>query len=431
VASQSLDPDNSATGSPTINVCLMWHSVYLGNLGTNSLTYSMLRYLEDIARQSNIGFAYTVLGYGPRDKNNCWDEVIVDGRKISFKFEQIALPYIDVGRVRGWAHLFKWLVSSRQSFVNALSSYDLVLDIGGGDCFTDIYGMPRFIQASLSKMLTLEAGKTLVLLPQTIGPFHHPLARLTAEQLMRRIEYIYPRDKTSLRYLENAFRNRTFQEYWDVAFYLPYEPVHFGSDRIHVGLNVSGLLWQGGYTQDNMFRLRGDYQKTVRDIIRFFLRKENVLVHLVPHVVTLSGQGREDDYTLAQQIHREMPETVLSPMFRDPIAAKSYISGLDFFAGARMHSCIAAYSSGVPVVPMAYSRKFSGLFRYSLDYPVLADMQSDDSEQVYRKVCDGFEDRQILRQAILDKRDSVEDNIAAFRKELTAIVKRIYETRVG
>ena len=95
MASQSLKPDGSARDGSTINVCLMWHSVYLGNLGTNSLTHSMLRYLEEIARQSNIGFDYTVLGYGPQDKDGCRDEVVIDGRKVTFKFEQIALPYID------------------------------------------------------------------------------------------------------------------------------------------------------------------------------------------------------------------------------------------------------------------------------------------------------------------------------------------------
>ena len=63
------------------------------------------------------------------------------------------------------------------------------------------------------------------------------------------------------------------------------------------------------------------------------------------------------------------PRAIVAPAFRTPVEAKSYIAGMDFFAGARMHACIAAVSSGVPVYPLAYSRKFNGLFVETLGYP--------------------------------------------------------------
>lgn len=63
----------------------------------------------------------------------------------------------------------------------------------------------------------------------------------------------------------------------------------------------------------------------------------------------------------------EFPGSVLAPAFASPSEAKSYIAGMDFFMGARMHACITALLSGVPVVPMAYSLKFEGLFG-SLDW---------------------------------------------------------------
>lgn len=39
-----------------------------------------------------------------------------------------------------------------------------------------------------------------------------------------------------------------------------------------------------------------------------------------------------------------------------------------------MHACIAAHSTGTAVLPMAYSRKFNGLFCQTLKYPLLLDM---------------------------------------------------------
>ena len=68
------------------------------------------------------------------------------------------------------------------------------------------------------------------------------------------------------------------------------------------------------------------------------------------------------------------------------MAAKSYISSLGAFTGARMHATIAAFSSGVPTVPFAYSKKFAGLYG-SLGYDFIVDARElDTPEAVLRTV---------------------------------------------
>ena len=62
--------------------------------------------------------------------------------------------------------------------------------------------------------------------------------------------------------------------------------------------------------------------------------------------------------------------------------AKSHISGMDFFIGSRMHACIAAYSSGVPVFPLGYSRKFTGLFAEKLGYGRGADLAGQRLDEI-------------------------------------------------
>jgi polysaccharide pyruvyl transferase WcaK-like protein len=42
--------------------------------------------------------------------------------------------------------------------------------------------------------------------------------------------------------------------------------------------------------------------------------------------------------------------------------AKYLIGNCNFFLGARMHSCIAALSQGIPAIGYAYSDKFLGVF---------------------------------------------------------------------
>ena len=81
---------------------------------------------------------------------------------------------------------------------------------------------------------------------------------------------------------------------------------------------------------------------------------------------------------------------MVAPRFRTPSEAKTYIAGLDFFMGARMHACIAAFSSGVPVVPMAYSRKFAGLFG-TLGYDHTVDCTTEPNEAILAKTAAAFE----------------------------------------
>ncbi len=61
-----------------------------------------------------------------------------------------------------------------------------------------------------------------------------------------------------------------------------------------------------------------------------------------------------------------------------------------------MHACIAAFSSGVPVLPMAYSRKFAGLFG-TLGYGACADCKADSEEEILAKLKTAFETRNDLR----------------------------------
>ena len=61
-----------------------------------------------------------------------------------------------------------------------------------------------------------------------------------------------------------------------------------------------------------------------------------------------------------------------------------------------MHACIAAFSSGVPVIPMAYSRKFEGLFG-SIGYNRTVDCTKEESAAILTKIIAGFDARDALK----------------------------------
>lgn len=51
------------------------------------------------------------------------------------------------------------------------------------------------------------------------------------------------------------------------------------------------------------------------------------------------------------------PECIFPNDFITALDVKNYICNMDILIAPRMHASIAAFSSGVPVLPFAYSRK--------------------------------------------------------------------------
>lgn len=135
----------------------------------------------------------------------------------------------------------------------------------------------------------------------------------------------------------------------------------------------------------------------------------------------------DDDYTICRQLAQTYPTVQLPDPFRSPIEAKSYIAGLDFFTGARMHSCIAAFSSGVPVVPMAYSRKFNGLFD-SLGYRHYADLLEDSEDVVLSAVLTGLKQREVLQADLASGLHEAKTRLQRYSDYLSDLIRESCET---
>lgn len=360
--------------SQPINIGLLWHSAASDNLGVGALTVSHVRIVEEIAARLGRPVRFTILG---------WREV---GR------DYIAKSNVKVGTLRSRDLLNPF------AFLPVVRDCDLVLDIGAGDSFSDIYGMSRFLKYVLAKATVHLARRPLVVSPQTIGPFQRRVARRLGVASLKRSAAIFTRDSLSIDFLRRIGFEGEVHLASDVALRLPY--VAAGSrpagSPTRVGINVSGLLMNGGYTKANMFGLKSDYKELMRRLVTHFATLPETEVHLVAHVIS-DVFPVEDDYRANELLARDLPSDisqriVLAPKFATPSEAKSYISGMDFFMGARMHACIAAFSSGVPVVPMAYSRKFAGLFG-ALDYPYTVDCTAEDVDQIEAGIREAFNDR--------------------------------------
>ena len=214
-------------------------------------------------------------------------------------------------------------------------------------------------------------------------------------------DMVFARDHMSYECARQLLPDKKIDQTIDVAFFLPYTRPKHSESRIRVGVNISGLLWHGGYTRDNQFGLKTDYQQATLSILEYFTRQQNVELHLIAHVIG-NPRAIDEDSHVIEELRSKYPQIIVAPRFKTPVEAKSYISGLDFFTGARMHACIAAISSGVPVYPQAYSRKFNGLFRETLGYDALGDLKNSHTEDILTGIRNAFEQREVLKQKIVE-----------------------------
>ena len=86
-----------------------------------------------------------------------------------------------------------WLGGMGNPGAQALREADLVLDVSGGDSFTDLYGGYRLRSVVLPKLMALDRRVPLVLLPQTYGPFSSDKARRAAAYVLKRATMAWAR----------------------------------------------------------------------------------------------------------------------------------------------------------------------------------------------------------------------------------------------
>ena len=319
---------------------------------------------------------------------------------------------------------------------------DCVASIAGGDSFSDIYGLARFLYITLPQLLAISMGKRLVVLPQTIGPFSTRFARAAARYILRQADTIYSRDREGLKLASELlgvnWEKGKLRFCYDLAFVLePAAPAHVellglpakkadGSCR--VGLNVSGLLAMGGYSRQNMFGLRVDYNELVRGIIRLLIEHKNASVLLVPHVF---GSGNECDSPVSEEVYADLRTRYegrlgLISGYYDQGEIKSIIGQCDFFIGSRMHACIAAVSQCVPTVSIAYSDKFTGVMDTLGANPQVADLRRMDEEEIVNIVARAFEHRRFTRQQLEQKIPVVKERVLRLFGEIAAVGDAVY-----
>jgi polysaccharide pyruvyl transferase WcaK-like protein len=372
---------------------LLWHSAAAGNLGVGALSVGNIALARAAAARVGLIPEFTLFG----------------GR-------EAGVPYI-VGDDIGMRTIDGRYMASPGGYFADVRAHDIMLDIGAGDSFADIYPDKRFAYIMATKAIPIMAGTPLILSPQTIGPFTRQPHSWAAAWACRKAKVVFARDPLSMAVLQKLAPTANARQVIDVAFALPFDrPAKVPGGPIKVGLNVSGLLMSGGYSGSNQYGLGFDYPAMTRSLITAFTAMPGVELHLVPHVIA-PDMPRDDDGAACDALKAEFPQVHRIANFPSPSAAKSCIAGLDFLIGARMHATIAAYSAGIPVVPISYSRKFEGLYG-GLNYPWVVNAKGMDTATATAFVLDAFARRSELAADIALGTPVIEAGLEAYTAEL-------------
>jgi polysaccharide pyruvyl transferase WcaK-like protein len=280
--------------------------------------------------------------------------------------------------VRALARIGGWPSASARMI---LASH-AVLDVSGGDSFTDLYGPRRFRAMVESKRLALDNGLPLILLPQTLGPFRDPAHLAEAVEILRAARAVWVRDAASHAFLQQALGDKLDPDRHrlglDMAVALPARQPEVLPPALAVwlspgrgfpvaGLNVSGLLAQEAGRARADFGLADRHDAQVLAAARAILGSHpQMRLLLVPHVHR-DPSDRESDLgaalVLKGRLEDDFPDRV-QVVTGTPSAMelKWVLSRLSWFAGARMHATIGAFSSGTPTLAFGYSDKAAGVF---------------------------------------------------------------------
>jgi colanic acid/amylovoran biosynthesis protein len=411
------------------HIVLIGASFNTGNLGVSALGWSSLHLLLDKWPQANIEILRS-------ERSRGQNLIDVDGYQMQLDNWPIRFCYDPVTRDHFWKLLLGVIFvallpflrsgfAKQKSTLGVICRADLIVDITGGDSFSDIYGIKRFVLDYFTKRLCQMTGKPFVMLPQTYGPFKNPVTRLLASRVLKKTARIYSRDKEGIEVIKELIgRTDKLALCPDVAFILDAKMpdrssvdnrqlwnLLFGQKKKKViGLNVSGLLYNGGYTGNNEFGLKSPNRELIKKIIDHFSDLPDTNILLVPHVVSHRHEI-ENDLIACHQVRDDLSTHLQNKVFIaepkdtnpffDHCEIKYIIGKCDFFIGSRMHATIAAISQCVPTIGLAYSKKFAGVYETVGVSDCVIDLRNMDNHQVLDRVKKLFKKSENIKQTLI------------------------------
>lgn len=398
--------------APSLKIAIIGAPTSSGNRGVLALASGLVNLFS--AQSKDIEFTMLVGAPQPIPLRTVIDGKRVEIKAINYRHTYksglaTCLPWIFLMSLayrllplKGW----RAYLGRKIPWIGCLAQADLVGDVRGGDSFSDIYGMKRYLWGFICAWTAILVHGDLVQFPQTYGPYKSKTAQRVAKFLLNRASAIVARDTKSRAVARGLAPHKDIRLSPDVAFALtPIIPETWRPlPKPAIGINVNGLMYNGGYDRKNMFGLSLDYPQFLEELVKGLLDEGEANVWLVPHTYAPEGDV-ESDNECCQILKDRLPEKyqdrvhVIEGDFNQH-EIKGIIGQCDAFLGSRMHSCIAALSQGIPCVGLAYSMKFLGVFESVGMGDWVVDAREVNTEEAVRQSITLIKERESRRAAL-------------------------------
>ena len=241
------------------------------------------------------------------------------------------------------------------NFLRATTKRDLALCIGGD---TYCYTYPYYLEYCLDN---LKRRNVACVLWGTSIEEDKISARML--QHLKRYDLIVARESITYNtLLQHGIDSQKIVLTCDPAFWLEMKKTALPDCFAHgdvIGVNISGLV-TGMDTQ----KTKNAY-KSVKLWLQNILQSAKYQICLIPHCYGKNAFGLDDLY-YANKLYEEFTDEEkrrISVVSQEMSCSelKYIISKCRFYVGARTHSVIAAYSTGVPAIALGYSVKSKGI----------------------------------------------------------------------
>lgn len=253
---------------------------------------------------------------------------------------------------------------------NDLAACDALIVIGGDNLTLD-YGIESLIWHTRFAQKAQNMGKTVMVWGASIGSFSsEPAIEQFVSKFLRNTHYITIRETISQQYLTKLGIEKNVSLVADGAFILT--PQAFATDDFWPKHSEAGVLGFNISPLIQKFRSINEPRHVLQQEVATFLKEElessDISILLIPHVDPLDRHTKNLENSDSQYM-REILSMIgdyddrirIAPNHLNAAQLKYVLSQCTYFIGARTHATIAALSSYVPTIFIAYSIKAKGL----------------------------------------------------------------------
>ncbi len=254
-------------------------------------------------------------------------------------------------------------ISDKNETLKALKESDIIIVCGGG-----FLGGKKFdsLEHLYQIYINTKFGKPVYLMGTSIEPIKNNIIKYFTEKVLKRLDYIFAREKITEEYLSQFIPKENYVLIPDMAFMLKNSNINFPfinelnkKSNILIGITVRNWNFPNAV---NKGKAKENYIEQIKRFMEYYIKRKKAIFVFVPQVIV----SYASDTDIAREIKERLSEeSKKSFIIRDddwsPMEIKTLISKFDYFVGTRMHSNIFATSMYIPTLAIAYEKKTNGI----------------------------------------------------------------------